>query len=74
MRGQLDGVARALKNEVECGEVLRLIASARGAMNSLMREVLEEHIRVHAFQRTKGKGDDTQGAEDLLAVVRTYLK
>jgi hypothetical protein len=32
IRGQIDAVARALETEAECGEVLRLIASARGAM------------------------------------------
>ena len=33
IRGQLEAVARAVDGEAECGEVLRLIASARGAMN-----------------------------------------
>jgi DNA-binding FrmR family transcriptional regulator len=74
IRGQMDAVARALEDEAECGEVLRLIASARGAMNSLMGEVLEEHIRVHAFQGGPRKGADGQAADDLLAVVRSYLK
>jgi len=73
IRGQLDAVARALDEEIECGEVLRLIASARGAMNSLMGEVLEDHIRMHAYRGGKKSGND-QAADELLAVVRSYLK
>src|SRR5919108_140283 len=43
IRGQVDAIARALDAELECGEVLRRIASARGAMNSLMAVVVEVH-------------------------------
>jgi DNA-binding FrmR family transcriptional regulator len=74
IRGQVDAIARALDNELECGEVLRLIASARGAMNGLMAEVVEDHIRAHAFRRAKPRSDEAQAAEDLVNVVRTYLK
>jgi DNA-binding FrmR family transcriptional regulator len=74
IRGQLDAVARALEAEAECGEVLRLIASARGAMNGLMAEVLEDHIRDHAFRGAKPKSDEAQAADDLIDVVRSYLK
>ena len=38
LRGQIEAVERALEQEVECAEVLQLIASARGAMNGLMAE------------------------------------
>ena len=74
IRGQVDAIARALDEELECGEVLRRIASARGAMNSLMAEVMEDHIRAHAFQAAKPRSDQSQAAEDLVDVVRAYLK
>ena len=74
IRGQLDAVARALDTEAECGEVLRLIASARGAMNGLMAEVLEDHIRAHAFRGAKPRSEEAQASEDLVDVVHTYLK
>jgi DNA-binding FrmR family transcriptional regulator len=74
IRGQIDAVARALEAEAECGEVLRLIASARGAMNSLMAEVLEQHIRAHAFRAARPRSDEGRAAEDLVDVVRSYLK
>jgi DNA-binding FrmR family transcriptional regulator len=74
IRGQLEAVARALEAEAECGEVLRLIASARGAMNGLMAEVLEDHVRDHAFRGATPQYGDAQAAEDLVDVIRSYLK
>jgi DNA-binding FrmR family transcriptional regulator len=74
IRGQIDAVARALDDESECGEVLRLIASARGAMNSLMAEVLEDHIRAHAFRGATAASAEGRAAEELVDVVRSYLK
>ena len=74
IRGQLDAVVRALEEEVECGEVLRLIASARGAMDGLMGEVLEDHIRAHAFRGAKPNSSDARAADELVDVMRSYLK
>ena len=62
IRGQVEALARALEAEAECGDVLRLIASARGAMDSLMAEVLEGHIRDHAF---RGAGPNPKTARRL---------
>jgi FrmR/RcnR family transcriptional regulator, repressor of frmRAB operon len=74
IRGQIDAVTRALDADTECGEVLRLIASARGAMNGLMAEVLEDHIRHHAFRGARSGSDDAQAADEVIDVVRSYLK
>jgi DNA-binding FrmR family transcriptional regulator len=70
IRGQIDALARALDGEAECGDVLRLIASARGAMNGLMAEVLEGHIRDHAFRGAP----ESAGADDVVDIIRSYLK
>lgn len=68
--GQLQAAERALDEEKACGEVLHLLAGARGAMNGLMGEVLEEHIRAHL-----GVGSEQgRAADDIVEVVRTYLK
>ena len=74
IRGQMDAVARALDEEAECGEVLRLIASARGAMNGLMAEVLADHIRHHAFQGARTGSESERAADEVIDVVRSYLK
>ncbi|MGH7659904.1 MAG: metal/formaldehyde-sensitive transcriptional repressor [Vulcanimicrobiaceae bacterium] len=63
IKGQLEAVERALDARKECGEILQLIAATRGAINGLMGQVLEDHVRLHVL--------DT---DDLVSVVRTYLK
>lgn len=75
LRGQIEAVERALDNESSCEEVLQLLAGARGAMNGLMMEVIEGHIREHIVSPSiKEETLRMQGAEELLAVIRTYLK
>lgn len=75
VRGQIEAVERALEQEKGCAEVLHLVVGARGAMNSLMAEVIEGHIRTHvvdpARERDRGRA---QGAEELIEVVQAYLK
>ena len=75
LRGQIEAIERALEREVECAEVLQLIASARGAMNGLMAEVMEDHIRAHVLDPDHGHDSERmRGAEELIDVVRAYLK
>jgi DNA-binding FrmR family transcriptional regulator len=55
--------------------VLPLIAGARGAMAGLMAEVVEEHVRMHLVDAEKYPDAlDHGAAEQLLEVVRTYLR
>lgn len=72
IRGQIEGVERALEAEEGCGCVLQRIAAARGAMNALMSEVLEEHVKTHVLT-SKAKAN-VAAADELIDVVRTYLK
>jgi DNA-binding FrmR family transcriptional regulator len=74
VRGQVEAVERALDGDRECGEVLRLIAAARGAMDSLMAEVLEGHIREHAMTPHQTPDRAMATAEDLIDIVRAYLR
>ena len=74
IRGQVEALERALEQEAECGTVLRLIAAGRGAMNSLMAEVLAGHVRAHVFPKASPGSGQADAAEDLIEVVRAYLK
>jgi DNA-binding FrmR family transcriptional regulator len=69
--GQLEAVERALDEDEPCAGVLQRLAAARGAINSLMGELLEDHIRNHLPQNSKSA---EEAAEDVIGVVRTYLK
>jgi DNA-binding FrmR family transcriptional regulator len=74
VRGQVEAVERALEQEVECSDVLRLIAACRGAMNALMAEVMEGHIREHVAPEGASPLDQAAAAQELIDVVRAYLK
>jgi DNA-binding FrmR family transcriptional regulator len=77
IRGQIEAVERALDQEIGCADVLQLIAGARGAINGLMAEVMEDHVRAHLIDIDPTREPDPQrahAAEELIDVVRSYLK
>jgi DNA-binding FrmR family transcriptional regulator len=75
IRGQVESIERALASEAACEQVMHLIAGARGAMAGLMAEIVEDHVRSHLVDVEKHPGAlNTDAAEQLLGVVRTYLK
>lgn len=75
IRGQVEALERALTTEKGCSEVLHQISAARGAMNGLMAEVLEDHIRTHiASPAIATDVERTQGADELIDVLRAYLR
>ena len=75
IRGQVEAVERALEGEAGCERVMHLLASTRAAMAGLMAEVVEDHVRTHLVDAQTHPGAlNDEAAEQLLAVVRTYLK
>ncbi len=74
IRGQVDAIERSLTDKEHCADVLMLLANVRGGINSLMAEVLEDHIRLHMLSPEKRGADTTELAEDLIELVRAYLK
>jgi DNA-binding FrmR family transcriptional regulator len=73
IRGQVEAIEKALNAERECAELLQLIAAVRGAVSGLMNEVVEGHIRHHVLAPKATKAE-RQGAEELVAIVRSYFK
>jgi DNA-binding FrmR family transcriptional regulator len=69
--GQLESVLRGLGEDEQCAEVLRRLAAARGGINSLMGELMEDHIINHMPKNSKSA---EEAAEDIVQIVRTYLK
>jgi DNA-binding FrmR family transcriptional regulator len=73
IKGQIEGIERALDAEAACAEVLRQLASVRGAMNGLTAEVMEDHLRQHVLA-AKTDAARRDGSEELIEVIRTYMK
>jgi DNA-binding FrmR family transcriptional regulator len=74
IRGQVDSIERSLTNDDDCADILMLLANVRGGINSLMAEVLEDHIRLHLLSSDKSSPPPNELAEDLIDLVRAYLK
>lgn len=75
IRGQINAIERALEQEQDCSEVLQTIAACRGAINGLMAEVVEGHIRFHVVDPDrKPNSAQARAAQDLIEVVNRYLK
>lgn len=75
IRGQVEAVERALGQEAECSVVLHNISACRGAMDALMAEVIEGHIRYHVLDpKRKPTEEQSRAAGDLIDALRAYLK
>lgn len=75
LRGQIDALERAVDSEQGCSEVMRLLTTARGAINGIMAEVVEDHIEMHMIDPDRKRSRiEQQAAAELLEVLRTYIK
>lgn len=84
IQGQAAAIARALEEGEECMAVLQQIAAIRGAVNGLMAEVLEGHLREHLLlphhQTTQTQAVPEadparqQEVDQVMRIVRSYLK
>ena len=73
--GQVKAVETALEKGAECADVLHSLTAARGAMNSLIVEVLEDHVRLHILDPDERPGTPkAEATQELLDVMRTYLR
>ena len=74
MKGQLEALERALDTDAECSAVLQQIAAVRGAVNGLMAEVLEGHIREHLGAEGLTPEERLLEVDTIAGAVRSYLK
>jgi DNA-binding FrmR family transcriptional regulator len=74
IRGQFAAVERALDAGDECADILMLLAAIRGGVNGLIGEILEDHIRLHMMNPEQKMDSPDELGEDLIGLVRAYLK
>jgi FrmR/RcnR family transcriptional regulator, repressor of rcnA expression len=66
----VEAIERALEHEIDCAHVLHLIAAARGAVNALIGEVIEDRIRI----QNDAAPQPADAAQELIDVLKAYLK
>ena len=74
IQGQLRAVEEALEEERECSLVLQTIAASRGAINGLMAEILEGHIRFLMYAEDQTPKRKAESTDELIDFVRAYVK
>ncbi|MEQ1956342.1 metal/formaldehyde-sensitive transcriptional repressor [Mesorhizobium sp. CN2-181] len=72
--GQVAAIERALDTEAGCAAVLQQAAAVRGAINGLMDELIEDHLREHVAHPGLDETQRAAGTEELLAVIRRYAR
>jgi DNA-binding FrmR family transcriptional regulator len=72
--GQVGAIERQLSGEAGCSETLQLVASVRGAVGSLMEELIEQHMRDHVARPGLTDDEREAAAEEMLALIRRYGK
>lgn len=70
--GQVAAIEKALESDAECSVVLHRVAAARGAMNGLVGQLLEEHAREHVAHPELTPDERAKGLDELLAAFRQY--
>jgi DNA-binding FrmR family transcriptional regulator len=74
IKGQTEALERALEAGTDCGAVLQQIAAIRGAVNGLMSEVMEAHIREEFGQAARSETQRRARVQEMAGLIRSYLK
>lgn len=75
IRGQLNAAEKALLAEHDCSTILLTVAACRGAIDSLMAEIIEGHIQLHILDpEHKPTAEQKKAAKEIIGVVKRYLK
>ncbi|WP_049621271.1 metal/formaldehyde-sensitive transcriptional repressor [Frateuria defendens] len=70
--GQVASIERALQGEADCGAVLHQLAAVRGAVQGLLLEVIDGHLREHVATASSKRRQEELAP--VLAVLKSYLK
>ena len=77
IRGQVDALERAIERGTDCAPILQQLAAMRGAVNGLMAEILDSHLREEFTQVAadpKIRKQHQKSIDEVIALVRSYLK
>lgn len=71
LKGQIHAVEDALNQpELSCIEVLQQVAAIKGAVNGLMNELIENHLRHHVLTDTEAVNE--QELQEFLKLLKRY--
>jgi len=75
IQGQVEALVRVLEEGRDCSDILQLISAARGAMNSLMAELLKDHVWRQVLDGEHERtSQQITAANEVIAMVKSYLR
>lgn len=74
IKGQSAALEKELEKESDCMLILQQIAAIKGAVNGLMKEVLEGHLREHLGAEEISPQQRQQEIEQVISVLKSYLR
>tara|TARA_R110002111_G_scaffold16011_4_gene41214 strand:+ start:566 stop:907 length:342 start_codon:yes stop_codon:yes gene_type:complete len=74
IKGQSIALEKSLEGEPDCMEFLQQIAAIKGAVNGLMKEVLEDHLREHLGAQDIDQQQRQDEVEQVILILKSYMK
>ncbi len=68
IRGQLDGLVKAIEGEEYCPTLLEQSLSIQRSLKSLDTFLLENHLRTHVKHQMQTKGEDEKAVKELIKI------
>ena len=74
IRGQLDGLVKAIEKEVYCPDLLEQSLSIQRSLKSLDAFLLENHLRTHVRHQLRSKGEEEKALKELVKIYQLSNK
>ena len=74
IRGQMDGLVKAIEKEVYCPELLEQSLSIQRSLKSLDAFLLENHLRTHVRHQLRSKGEEEKALKELVKIYQLSNK
>lgn len=74
IKGQAEAIEKALESNVECHAILQQICSVRGAINGLMNEMLEVHLKDTLVSGETTEQQRSKELAEIAKILKSYLK
>ena len=75
IQGQVNAIERSLEEDADCSYILHTVAACRGAIDGLMSEVIEGHIRFHVVDPDHHPASErARATQELIDVIKMYMK
>lgn len=68
IRGQLDGLIKAIDSEQYCPTLLEQSRSIQNSLKSLDAFTLENHLRTHVIEQIKNKSGSEKAVKELVKI------